>query len=169
MEVTRHAVVETELGELTLVATGPALAGVYFPGHWTMPDRAGFGLEVAETADAVTAEAARQLREYLDGARTVFELVTATSGGVFDERVWRLLREIPFGETVTYGELADELGGATIARRVGQAVGRNPLSLVIPCHRVVGKDRELRGYAGGLARKRFLLELEGAGQLSLRV
>jgi methylated-DNA-[protein]-cysteine S-methyltransferase len=169
MQETRHAVVETALGELTLVATGPALAGVYFPGHWTMPDRSGFGVEVDGAADAVLAEAARELREYLAGGRTSFDLAAATSGGPFEERVWRLLREIPFGQTVTYGELAAELGEATIARGVGRAVGRNPLSIVIPCHRVVGKNGDLRGYAGGLERKRFLLDLEGAGQLSLRV
>jgi len=165
----RHAVVETELGELTLVATGRALAGVYFPGHWTLPARPAFGTEVDGSADGVIAESARQLREYLAGERTSFDLATTTSGGPLEERVWRLLREIPFGHTVTYGELAGELGGATIARRVGQAVGRNPLSIVIPCHRVVGKNGELRGYAGGLDRKRFLLDLEGAGQLSLGV
>ena len=114
------------------------------------------------------AEASRQLHEYLAGERTSFDLRTATRGGAFEERVWSLLREIPFGETTTYGELAERLGGErTLARRVGQAVGSNPLSIVVPCHRVVGKNGELRGYAGGFERKQFLLDLEGAGQLSL--
>jgi methylated-DNA-[protein]-cysteine S-methyltransferase len=163
----RHGVVATvELGELTVVAADDTLAGVYFPGHWTMPDRTAFG-EVAEVDDPVIAEAARQLRAYLRGERTRFELETSTRGGAFEERVWMLLREIPFGETVTYGDLAAELGDRSAARRVGQAVGRNPLSVVVPCHRVVGANGELRGYAGGFERKRFLLELEGAGQLSL--
>ena len=82
--------------------------------------------------------------------------------------MWSLLRAIPFGETVTYGELAVALGERTsVARGVGRAVAHNPLSIVVPCHRVVGKNGELRGYAGGLERKRFLLDLEGAGQLSL--
>src|SRR5262249_7039821 len=127
------------------------------------------GAEVQERSDPILAEAAHQLRDYLAGDRTCFELRTTTSGNAFDERVWALLRAVPFGETVTYGELAAGLGGGGMARRVGQAVGRNPLSIVIPCHRVVGKDGGLRGYAGGLERKRFLLALEGAGQLSLEL
>ena len=166
---TRHAAVHTEeLGELTLVAVGPALAGVYFEGHWTNPDRSEFGEEVGES-DPVIAEAARQLREYLRGERTSFELATTARGSAFEERVWPLLEAIPFGETVTYGELAERLGDRGLARGVGQAVGRNPLSIVVPCHRVVGKEGRLRGYAGGLRRKRLLLDLEGAGQLALRV
>ena len=158
---TRHATVSTsELGELTLVASGPKLVGIYFPGHWTLPDPASFGEPVDAAADPVLAEAAAQLRQYLGGERTAFELDTATDGSAFEEQVWSLLRELPFGETTTYGELAERLGDRTLARRVGQAVGRNPLSIVVGCHRVLGKDGALRGYAGGLGRKRFLLELE---------
>jgi methylated-DNA-[protein]-cysteine S-methyltransferase len=155
-----------ELGELTLVAAGPALAGVYFPGHWTNPDRTAFGERVDES-DPLIAAAAGQLREYLKGERTCFELATTARGSAFEARVWPLLEAIPFGQTVTYGELAEVLGDRTLARGVGQAVGRNPLSIVVPCHRVVGKNGRLSGYAGGLRRKRFLLELEGAGS-SLR-
>ena len=95
---------------------------------------------------------------------STFDLPTATHGSAFEERVWALLRELPFGETTTYGDLAESLGDRNLARRVGQAVGRNPLSIVVGCHRVVGKGGELRGYAGGLDRKRFLLDLE-AGRL----
>jgi len=167
---TRHAVVETQLGELTLVASGGGLIGIYFPGHWTNPDRTTFGDEAEESADPLLAEAARQLRAYLGGDRVDFDLPTATRGGAFEEQVWSLLRAIPFGETVTYGELAVALGERTsVARGVGRAVAHNPLSIVVPCHRVVGKNGELRGYAGGLERKRFLLDLEGAGQLSLEL
>jgi methylated-DNA-[protein]-cysteine S-methyltransferase len=168
---TRHALVDTrELGDLTLVVTGDALVGVYFPGHWTNPDRAAWGNPVEERTDPVIAEAASQLRAYLCGDSTGFDLQVATNGAVFEEQVWELLRAIPFGETVTYGELATALGERTSAARgVGQAVAHNPLSIVVPCHRVVGKNGELRGYAGGLERKRFLLDLEGAGQLSLEL
>src|SRR5262249_38214010 len=141
MHARRHAVVDTELGALTLVAAASELVGVYFQGHWTMPARSAFGAEVDER-DEVVAEAAGQLREYLSGDRTRFERATSTSGGAFDERLWSLLRLIPFGETVTYAELAEKLGDGAIARRVGQAVGRNPLSIVVPCHRVVGKGGE---------------------------
>jgi methylated-DNA-[protein]-cysteine S-methyltransferase len=90
-----------------------------------------------------------------------------THGDAFQERVWSLVKEIPYGETATYGELATTLGSLALARDVGQAVGRNPLAVIVPCHRVVGKDGKLTGYAGGLSRKRALLELE-ARQLYLR-
>jgi methylated-DNA-[protein]-cysteine S-methyltransferase len=159
---TRHTILTTpELGDLTLVAVGPSLVGVYFPGHWTLPDPAVFGERVELEDDPVLARAAGQLREFLRGERTEFDLDTAAHGSAFERRVWALLNEIPFGETTTYGDLADELGDRTLARRVGQAVGRNPLSIVVGCHRVLGKDGELRGYAGGIERKQFLLALEG--------
>ena len=93
-----------------------------------------------------------------------FELATTVAGEEFQRRVWELIDRIPYGETTTYGEMAPELGDPALAREVGAAVGRNPLSIVVPCHRVVGKDGKLTGYAGGLERKRFLLELEGAGE-----
>jgi methylated-DNA-[protein]-cysteine S-methyltransferase len=110
--------------------------------------------------DALLRLAAAQLHQYLAGERTSFDLPTATSGDPFQERVWRLLRDIPRGETVTYGELAVQLGDKSLAQSVGQAVGRNPLSVIVPCHRVVGADGRLTGYAGGLKRKQFLLDLE---------
>jgi methylated-DNA-[protein]-cysteine S-methyltransferase len=164
---TRHATIETaELGELTLVATGPALSGIYYANHSTNPDRSTFGDEVDAAADPVLADAAGQLRAYLRGDRQAFDLPTVARGSAFDQRVWELLRALPFGETTTYGELAETLGDRTLARKVGGAVGRNPLSIVVGCHRVVGSDGDLRGYAGGLDRKRFLLDLE-AGRTSL--
>ncbi len=159
---TRHGVIQTEeLGELTLVASGTALVGVYFPDHTTRPDRTTFGDNVETATDPVLSEASSQLHEYLRGTRTKFELTTATNGSAFEERVWELLRALPPGETTTYGELGETLGDRALARRVGQAVGRNPLSIIVGCHRVVGSDGALRGYAGGLRRKRFLLDLEG--------
>lgn len=156
----RHTIVTTSLGAITLVATSHALTGVYFPGHWYKPNAQAFGQRVAASGDAVLSGAARQLQEYLAGERVAFELPTATHGDAFQERVWAALREIPYGETVTYGEMAKTLGHGALAHDVGQAVGRNPLSIVVPCHRVVGKDGKLTGYAGGLERKRALLELE---------
>ena len=106
-------------------------------------------------------KASSQLRQYLRGERTTFELATDTNGNAFEQRVWALLHAIPFGKTTTYGALGDTLGDRALARRVGQAVGRNPLSIIVGCHRVVGKNGALRGYAGGLRRKQFLLDLEG--------
>lgn len=154
----RYTEAETVLGPLTLVAEGDALIGIYFPAHWTLGEHATFG----ERADGgrLFDDTARQLREYLAGGRRTFELPMAPHGNEFQHAVWALLREIPYGETTTYGALAERLGGRGLAQTVGQAVGHNPLSMVVPCHRVVGADGSLTGYAGGLDRKRFLLELE---------
>lgn len=157
----RHAVIEIEpLGALTLVASGTALVGVYFPGHWTLPDPTTFGSEVDAEGDRVLSAAAAELREYLEGERTSFDTPTAACGTAFEERVWEQLRAIPYGETATYGDLAEMFGSRSRARLVGRAVGRNPLSVIVGCHRVVGASGELRGYAGGLERKRFLLDHE---------
>jgi methylated-DNA-[protein]-cysteine S-methyltransferase len=110
--------------------------------------------------DGAFAAVAAQLDEYFAGARTTFELPLAEHGTPFERRVWARLRTIPYGETVTYGELARELGSSP--RAVGRANGRNPLSIVVPCHRVIGTNGSLTGYAGGLPIKRALLEHEGA-------
>ena len=151
-----HTIIDSPLGELTLVSADGALTGVYYPHHWYLPDPATFGVRTGSGFEDVE----EQLGEYFAGRRTAFELPTSTAGDAFQERVWELIARIPYGETTTYGELARELGDPAIARAVGGAVGRNPLSIVVPCHRVVGKDGKLTGYAGGLERKRLLLDLE---------
>jgi methylated-DNA-[protein]-cysteine S-methyltransferase len=153
-----HAVITTTLGELTLVRDGEALTGLYFPRHWPRPDRTAFGPRSAEGFEAI----ARQLGEYLAGSRRSFDLSVKVAGTEFDRGVWALIATIPYGETTTYGDLARTLGGAAEPRDVGAAVGRNPLCIVIPCHRVIGSTGRLTGYAGGLARKRTLLEIEHA-------
>lgn len=169
---TCHTIVHTELGELTVVAAEQYIVGVYFAGHWTRPAREGFGPKA--DADSLLDAARTQLIEYLDGERRAFELPTAALGDEFQRRVWALLAEIPYGATTTYGELARRLGEqglrqgdraaphahSGLAQAVGQAVGHNPLSIIVPCHRVVGQGGKLTGYAGGLRRKQFLLELE---------
>lgn len=155
-----HTTIESPIGELTLVAKDGVLSGVYFPGHWHMPAPEVFGARSERGFE----QAREQLGEYLAGERTEFELTTTVAGEEFQRRVWELIDRIPYGQTTTYGEMAEELGDPRLAREVGAAVGRNPLSIVVPCHRVVGKDGKLTGYAGGLERKRFLLELEGAGE-----
>jgi methylated-DNA-[protein]-cysteine S-methyltransferase len=156
----RHATATNRLGDLTLVATDDALTGVYFPHHWIKPAPGTLGDEVELATDPVLREAARQLEEYLAGERVSFDLPLALRGDEFQQQVWAMLDEIPFGQTTTYGELAERLGSKALAQQVGKAVGQNPLSIVVPCHRVVGKDGKLTGYAGGLKRKQFLLDLE---------
>lgn len=153
-----HTLVESPLGTLTLVAHDGALAGVYYPDHARRPPASTFGARVDHGFEAAT----EQLAEYLAGQRTVFDLPLAPRGSAFQLKVWGLLRGIPYGETRSYGQLADLLGNRALAREVGAANAANPISVIVPCHRVVGADGRLVGYAGGLDRKRFLLDLEGA-------
>jgi methylated-DNA-[protein]-cysteine S-methyltransferase len=159
---TCHTTIDTELGELTLVADGGDLTGLYFPHHWYMPARSTFGPRVDAGDNVLFARVAAQLSQYLAGDRTTFDLPTRTHGSAFEEQVWALLREIPYGSTTTYGALARDLGDAVLAQDVGKAVGRNPLSVIVPCHRVIGANGKLTGYAGGLRRKQFLLRHEHA-------
>jgi len=157
-----HTTIESPLGDLTLVAAGGVLSGLYFPGHWYPPGRGVLGAR----SESGFQQAEAQLAEYFAGERTGFELPTRLAGDEFQRRVWELIDRIPYGETTTYGAMAAELGDPTLARRVGGAVGRNPISIVVPCHRVVGKDGKLTGYAGGLERKRHLLELEAPAAMA---
>jgi len=159
-----HAVMDSPLGELTLVGADGALAGVYFAGQRNRPRPARRG----RLAPAEFAEPVRQLGEYFAGQRTAFDLDLDLHGGEFDRRVWALVAAIGYGQTRSYGQLARELGDPALAQQVGVANARNRLCIVVPCHRVVGTDGRLTGYAGGLARKRALLELEArvpAGRL----
>ncbi|WP_353952261.1 methylated-DNA--[protein]-cysteine S-methyltransferase [Knoellia sp. S7-12] len=156
----RHATLTTDMGDLLAVAEGDALAGLYFPVHWHPPAVDAIGLQVSPTGDAVFEVTTRELAEYFRGERTTFTVPTATHGDAFSERVWDLLVTIAYGTTTTYGAIARELGNPGLAQRVGQAVGHNPVSILIPCHRVIGSDGSLTGYAGGLDRKARLLALE---------
>jgi methylated-DNA-[protein]-cysteine S-methyltransferase len=157
MGMNRHAVVSTRIGELTVVVSEGALVGVYFPRHWVKPSAETLG-ERVEASDPLIALVVEQLEEYFAGARRSFDVPTQPVGDAFQLRVWAVLEEIPYGGTTTYGEIAARLGAA--AQAVGKAVGQNPLSIVVPCHRVIGKNGSLTGYAGGLQRKQFLLDLE---------
>jgi methylated-DNA-[protein]-cysteine S-methyltransferase len=156
----RHAVIDSSLGELTLVAQDDALTGLYFRHHWYRPAEDLLGRRVDAESDALLAAARTQLTDYLAGRRHGFNLPTRLNGDEGQQRVWQLLSNIPYGETVTYGELAAALADGTTAQGVGQTVGRNPVSIIVPCHRVVGRNGGLTGYAGGLDRKKYLLELE---------
>jgi methylated-DNA-[protein]-cysteine S-methyltransferase len=151
-----HTTFASPIGELTLVADAGTLTGLYFPHHWYKPDPAGFG----PRSDQEFGPARQQLAEYFAGQRERFDLPADARGDEFQRRVWGLVSRIPYGQTATYGDLARELGAGVLAKDVGAAVGRNPLCIIVACHRVVGKNGALTGYAGGLGRKRFLLSLE---------
>ena len=159
---TRHTIVDTPIGPLTVVRDEDGITGVYFPHHWTRPDPAAFGARVEAAADRGFDRIVAQLGEYFAGERREFELPLTPRGDPAAQRVWKLLAEIPYGRTTTYGELARQLGGGVTPQEAGGYVGSNPLSILVPCHRVVGAAGQLTGYAGGLKRKRHLLELEGA-------
>lgn len=157
---TRHAFASTSIGELLLVADGDALIGLYFEGHKYPPAADAIGERVDEAADPVLRRAAAELRQYLAGERREFSVPLAPVGDAFSQQVWLILLRIPYGETTTYGAIAEQLGNRSLAQRVGQSVGHNPISIIVPCHRVLGADGSLTGFAGGLERKRALLELE---------
>lgn len=158
-----HTVIESPVGELTVTADDGVVTGLYFPHHWGRPNP-DLG-ERDDRDDSTFAELRRQLDEYFAGTRTEFDVPTRADGDDFQHAVWTEIAKIPHGETATYGDLAAALGDPKRARDVGAAVGDNPLSILVACHRVVGKDGKLTGYAGGLRRKRFLLDLEDGGQL----
>ena len=160
--MTVYAIHPSPIGDLLLVGapaeSGVALEGLYMEGH-----KRGPAVDAAWIRDdASFAGVGAQLDAYFAGARRTFDLRLAPSGTPFQLAVWDQLRAIPSGETVTYAELARRVGRPGAARAVGSAVGRNPISVIVPCHRVVGSDGELTGFAGGLDRKRALLELERA-------
>jgi len=146
--------VSTPIGDLQLVSDGQSLVSIALPGQHQH-------LVGDSQEDAVLAKAAKQLGEFFDGRRRHFDLPLAASGTQFQRAVWSQLTKIPFGEVRSYRDIAAEIGRPTAVRAVGAANGRNPLPIVVPCHRVIGADGSLTGFAGGLGRKRQLLVLEG--------
>lgn len=152
-----YAVLATPIGELTLVGDGHALTGCYFGAQRHLPHIESFGVQ----DDSLFPVARQQLTEYFEGRRTTFDIPLAPVGTAFQKRVWEQLRLIPYGETRSYLQISAALGGPTLTRAVGAANGRNPLGVIVPCHRVIGANGSLTGYAGGLSRKQYLLELEG--------
>ena len=161
----RYTRIPTPAGTLYATAVNGALTGIYFEKQQYFPRNMDEWQEDANAAPLP--ECARQIREYFDGQRTSFDLPLAPEGTDFQQRVWKQIARIPFGETITYSELAKRAGAEGSARAAGAATGRNPITLVVPCHRVIGSDGSLTGYAGGLPRKTKLLELEGVLQGSL--
>jgi methylated-DNA-[protein]-cysteine S-methyltransferase len=151
--------VPSPLGPLTLAATEAGLAGVWFDDQKHHP---GELMAPVQPAQRWLALASVELQRYFEGGLQQFTVALDPQGTAFQQQVWQALLLIPHGRLSTYGQLAQQVGRPSAARAVGAAVGRNPLGIIVPCHRVVGQDGTLTGYAGGLHRKQALLKLEGA-------
>ena len=152
-----HTVVDSPLGPLTLVDHDGRLAGLYMHEQRHLPAPSSFG----PRDDGVQPALREQLPLYFAGELLEFDVPLALRGTPFQQQVWSALRRVPYGTTCTYADLAAAIGRPTAVRAVGAANGRNPVCLVVPCHRVVGSGGSLTGYAGGIERKASLLELEG--------
>jgi methylated-DNA-[protein]-cysteine S-methyltransferase len=148
----------TPLGRVLVITAGDELVGLHFDGHARTPEIGARTSGAGETLSAV----AGQLDEYFRGVRTGFDLPLRLEGTPFQRKVWAALLDIPFGQTSTYAEVAARIGRPRAVRAVGAANGQNPISIVVPCHRLIGANGDLTGYGWGLERKRSLLELEGA-------
>jgi methylated-DNA-[protein]-cysteine S-methyltransferase len=153
-----HFDISSPIGQLRIFAHDHAIVAIHFPHHANAP----ILRSEPDSQHSSLREAAAQLEAWFAGRRQTFDLPLAPTGTRFQDRVWTALAAIPFGETRSYGELAASLGNPRASRAVGAANGRNPLSIVVPCHRVIGSDGSLTGYAGGLAIKRWLLAHENA-------
>jgi methylated-DNA-[protein]-cysteine S-methyltransferase len=154
-----YKVVKSPIGALKLVATNDGLAAVLWENE--NPRRVPLDIVGEDANHPILLQAARQLEEYFAGQRKAFELKLDFAGTEFQKKVWQALLTIPFGETRSYGEIARQIGSRTAARAVGAANARNPISIIAPCHRVLGLNGELTGFAGGLEAKAHLLDLEG--------
>ncbi|MEV7726142.1 methylated-DNA--[protein]-cysteine S-methyltransferase [Streptomyces sp. NPDC087917] len=156
----QYTVVDSPLGPLTMVSTGGVLSALYMTDHRHRPAEETFGERVAESEEPFP-EVVRQLTAYFAGELREFTVPVRLEGTPFQRDVWDRLVRIPYGETWSYGRLAAELGNPKASRAVGLANGKNPVSIIVPCHRVIGASGAMTGYGGGLDRKVRLLELEG--------
>ncbi len=158
-----YQIIDSPLGDILLRADSGVLTGVFFSGQKYYPAQARPAAPLPAADARVLGQAAEELGAYFNGALQGFTVPIRIAGSAFQHRIWQALCEIGFGETSTYGQLAAGLGlPPSHSRAVGGAVGRNPLSIIVPCHRIVGASGDLTGYAGGVDRKRALLSLEGA-------
>ncbi|MYY10389.1 methylated-DNA--[protein]-cysteine S-methyltransferase [Streptomyces sp. SID4919] len=157
----QHTLIDSPYGPLTLVAADGTLCGVYMTDQRHRPPEESFG----DRDPGPFTETARQLDAYFAGELTDFDLPFSLDGTPFQRSVWAQLLRIPFGETRTYGELAEALGNPAASRAVGLANGKNPISVIVPCHRVIGANGNLTGYGGGLPRKQRLLDFERGSAL----
>jgi methylated-DNA-[protein]-cysteine S-methyltransferase len=155
----RYALLSSPLGQILLTFGDGVLTGLYFMGQ---KDQPAIGPDwILDDADPLVARMAGQLQRYFEGAAVEFDVPVRLDGTPFQQRVWEALRAIPPGRTLCYGDVARQVGAVAAVRAVGAAIGRNPVSIVVPCHRVIGRNGTLTGYAGGLERKQRLLQLEG--------
>lgn len=154
-----RAAIDTPVGSLTLLAGDAGLAAVLWEND--DPDRVPLGRLLRNAGHPVIEAASAQLREYFNGRRRSFDLPLDPAGTPFQKQVWHALRTIPYGQTRSYAQIARQIGRPSAARAVGAANGRNPLSIIVPCHRVIGSSGKLTGFAGGLKVKAQLLTLEG--------
>ncbi|WP_372697436.1 methylated-DNA--[protein]-cysteine S-methyltransferase [Arthrobacter sp. JSM 101049] len=160
--MTVYAQMASPIGWLRLTATSRGLCGVHMQDHAHLPPGPTAGTEVSGAdVPEVIAQAMEELRGYFAGTRTTFSVPLNAQGTDFQHRVWDRLAGIPYGATLSYGQLATELGDPHLTRAVGAANGRNPVSIIVPCHRVIGSTGSMTGYGGGIDRKLFLLRLEG--------
>jgi methylated-DNA-[protein]-cysteine S-methyltransferase len=157
---------ESPQGRMLLVAQEDGLTGVYFDGQKYLPQ---LDAEWRRDASATLVRAKRELAEYFGRERKRFDIPLAPEGTPFQKAVWKAISGVSFGETISYGELARRAGSPGGVRAAGAATGRNPISIIVPCHRIVGSDGSLTGYAGGLARKRALLAMEAGVRELLEV
>ena len=155
-----YRIMASPVGALKLVGSDDGLAAILWDND--RPNRVPLPIVAEDDSHPVLLETERQLREYFAGERQVFDLSLDFSGTEFQRKVWQALLAIPFGETRTYSQIAAEIGALRAIRAVGAANGRNPISIIAPCHRVIGSAGDLRGFAGGLERKAYLLRHEGA-------
>ena len=153
---------ESPCGGMLIAASDAGITGIYFDRQKYHPKRGSDWQHAPENAHLKDAK--RQLAEYFAGERREFDLELDPAGSGFQKRVWKAISAVPYGRTITYGELARRAGFPEGARAAGAATGRNPIGIVVPCHRIVGADGSLTGYAGGLEKKRALLALEGVGR-----
>ncbi|MGY0615089.1 methylated-DNA--[protein]-cysteine S-methyltransferase [Vibrio sp. FJH11] len=153
---TFYTEITSPLGMVTIQANSHGLLGIWFETCTTKPDDLG----VRDDHHPILTQTERQLGEYFSGLRNEFELPLAATGTDFQHQVWHALTTIPYGETWSYQDIADAIGNPKAVRAVGMANGKNPISIVVPCHRVIGKSGKLTGYAGGIERKQRLLALE---------
>ena len=156
-----YKIMPTVIGKLKLIASDKGLAAILWEND--KPSRVRLGTLTEDKKNPILLQAERELAEYLDGKRKVFSVKLDPAGTPFQSKVWEALEKIPFGETRSYGQIAKQIGNIKAVRAVGAAIGRNPVSVMVPCHRVIGASGDLTGFAGGLKIKEQLLTLEGVG------